>query len=243
MRIFAIATILCALALPARAQELPCAALDKTCLLDNLETMTAEIGEDDWRDQTYRELAKLYVHEKKSEKAVALIARIHSPDKKAMTVRAIGIEAAQTGLGKEEYDTLFTALRAEAEKIDHPPSYAIALNYIADAQALAGDDTAALKTAKDIENREMRNKALYDSAKTQAEQARIPAAIAGIETMDDPGFRDKAYLSVSKIRTEEKDYEGALKLASRIVNKYQRAQAVLAVLAKQITPDEVSLTK
>ncbi len=242
-RIFIIVLSFLVICAPAHAEDTSCAASDKACLLTELQNVTGQIEEVSWRDTTYREIAKLLVHEKRTDDAIALIKLIKSPDRQAMTIRAIGIEAAQLGYSREEYNALFTALRAEAEKIEHPPSYAIAVNYIADAQALSGDDESSLATAKSLDNAEMRNKALYDSAKIQAEAGRIDAAITGIQTMDDPGFRNKAFYNVSKIRADLADYEGALKLAEFITNDYQKAQSILYLLAKQITPAEVSLVK
>ena len=245
MRIFTIVTTLILLAVPAFAQDttVPCKAEDKACLMDQLESITGQIDEQDWKDQTYREIAKLLVHEKQNERAIGLIAKIKSPDKKAMTIRGIGMEAAKMELKREEYDALFKSLRAEAEKIDYPPSYAIALNYIADAQAQSGDDDAAMKTALGMENDEMRNKALYDCAKIQADRDDLDHAKASIAAIDNPGFRDKGYRDISKIFADNKKYDHALGAASAIDNSYQKAQSVLYILAKQITPEEVSLVE
>lgn len=243
MRIFTIAFILLLAAYPAMAQDIPCPPEDKNCLMAHLETLTGTISEQNWKDQTYRELAKLRAQEKQGEQAIALIAKIENPDTKAMTIRGIGMAAAETDLTPEAYTTLFAALRAEAEKIEHPPSYAIALTYIAMSQAFAGDDDGAMKTAQDMTNSALRNKAFAESAEIQAENGRFDEAMKSIAAIDDGAFRDKAYRTISKIFSDREKYEDALKSATTIENSYQKAQSVLYILAKQITPKEVSLVE
>ncbi|MCB9991686.1 MAG: hypothetical protein H6867_10030 [Rhodospirillales bacterium] len=228
---------------PAGAAENPCAAEDKICLMQELEKLTQGIDEKHWKDQTYREMAKLLATEKQTDKAITLIERIETPDTKAMTIRGIGMEAAKTDMTKEQFDDMFIKLRAEAEKIGHPPSYAIALTYIAMSQAFAGDDDGAMMTANDMKNDALRNKAHGESAEIQAERGDIDAAMASIAAIDSPAFRDKAHLTISKIFTSRKKYAEAQTAAMAIENTYQKAQAVLYILAKQITPEEVSLVE
>ena len=227
----------------ANAQPDTCVATDKSCLLGTLETLTAEIEEQKWRDQTYREIAKLLVHEKNDEHAMSLISKIENPDTKAMTIRGIGMSAAESGYTEQEYKPLFTKLRQEAEKIEHPPSYAIALTYIAMAQAFSGDDIGAMNTARDMKNAALRNKAFGESAEIQAEHGRFDEAMASIAAIEDLAFRNKAYRTISKIFVDRKKYDEALKSAMAIENSYQKAQSVLYILAKQITPQEVSLVE
>lgn len=227
----------------ASAQESACAATDKVCLLTQLENLTGMISETHWKDQTYRELAKLLAAENRGLRAIGLIALIENPDTKAMTIRGIGMEAAKLALPKAEYEALFSALRDEAEKIDHPPSYAIALTYIAMAQAFAGDDEGAMKTANDMENDALRNKAHGEAAEIQAERGDLPAAMASIGEIDSKPFRDKAHRTISKIFADRKKFDQALAAAMAIENSYQKAQAVLYLLSKQITPEEVSLVE
>lgn len=228
---------------PLSAQETTCPANDKACLLQQLENLAGEIGETHWKDQTYRELAKLLAAEKQTGRALALIARIESPDTKAMTIRGIGMAAAKSDLSAADYATLFTDLRAEAEKIEHPPSYAIALTYIAMAQAFAGDDAGAMKTANEMKNDALRNKAHGESAEIQAERGDIDAAMTSIAAIDSPAFRDKAHRTISKIFADRQKYDEAQKAAMAIENTYQKAQSVLYILARQITPEEVSLVE
>lgn len=230
--------------LVAKAQESDaCAAADKNCLLTQIESLTAQITETHWKDQTYREIAKLLAAERQAERAIGLIARIENPDTKAMTIRGIGMEAAKLTLPTDEYEALFAALRTEAEKIEHPPSYAIALTYIAMAQAFAGDDAGAMRTANDMENGALRNKAHAESAEIQAERGDPDAAMASIGAIDSASFRDKAYRTISKIFADRQKFDESLQSAMAIENSYQKAQAVLYLLAKQIAPEQVSLVE
>ncbi|PJB69130.1 MAG: hypothetical protein CO093_11195 [Alphaproteobacteria bacterium CG_4_9_14_3_um_filter_47_13] len=237
--------ILFLISFPAYAQEkeVSCAGEDKGCLLRQLENVTGQITDQNWKDQTYRELAKLLANEMQENNAIALIGKIEHPDTKAMTIRGIGMAAAQQKRSKEEYKSLFTKLRTEAEKIDHPPSYAIALTYIAMAQAFAGDDDGAMKTASDMENEALRNKAYGESAEIQAEHGRFDQAMKSIAAINSGAFRDKAHRTISKILTNRKKYNEALASANAIENAYQKAQSLLYILARQITPGEVSLVE
>ena len=108
MRFWIIAMALAAFLIattPVMAQETgaACAPEDTDCLLLQLETEAGKIETVSWRDQTYRELAKLLAHEKKLDRAIALIDKIQSPDTKAMTIRGIGMAAADENFTADEY--------------------------------------------------------------------------------------------------------------------------------------------
>jgi hypothetical protein len=217
----------------AQEQELKCSAKDQKCLLLLLENETDQIEENRWRDQTYRELAKLLTTNGQNIRAMSLISKIENNDTKAMTIRGIGMAAADLNLGQEEYETLFKALRAEAEKIDHPPSYAIALTYIAMSQAFAGDDEGAMTTAMSMKNASLRYKALGETAEIQAEYGNLVEAQKSLNAISDIAFRNKAHLSVSKIFAKIKKFDEALAIANNIENNYQKAQAILYILERQ----------
>lgn len=221
--------------------KLPCEPLDKTCLLKHLEATSDSIDNKTWRDQIYRETAKLLAQEKEIDWALSLLKKIENPDTKALTIRGIGMLAAETDLSGAEFDELFKALRAKAEQIEHPPSYAIALTYIATAQAFAGDDAGALKTALDMKNDALRNKALAEAAEIQAERSELGFALESISHIDSPAFKDKAHKLISEIFAKQKKYDQALKASEKIKNPHQKAEAVLVILAQQISPEEVSL--
>ncbi|HEY8190443.1 MAG TPA: hypothetical protein VIF12_07135 [Micavibrio sp.] len=228
---------------PAQAQSprpaKACAASDADCLLPELEGLTAKIVEIPWRDQTYRELAKLYMAKHRTKEALALIPKIETPDTRAMTIRGIGMQAARMNLPPEELAALFAALRVEADKIEHAPSQGIALTYIAMAQAFAGDDAGAYATAKSMTNNALRHKAFGESAEIQAERGDLHAALESLAAIDDASFRNKAHNTVSAIFADRKMYDEALATADKIDNDYQKSQAILHILAKQITPDEI----
>jgi hypothetical protein len=217
-----------------------CNAQNMPCLFDDITASIQDIENDRWRDQSFRELAKLHAKNNQTEKAIALIEKIQSPDTQAMTIRGIGMAAAENDLGAAQYNALFTTLRSVADTIDHAPSYAIALTYIAMAQAFAGDDDGAMRTAASMENDALRNKAYAESAEIQAERGDLSAAIQSIIAIDDAQFRDKAYRLVSKIFATEGLFENAVEAAYNIENKYQHSQAMLLIMARQIAPEEIS---
>lgn len=237
---------------PADAQEKPapqprktCAATEKECLLSELTGITDIVGESNWRDQTYREAAKLMTRQKMFDQAVIVLNKIENPDTKALTIRGIGMAAAaiKNDMAKQEMGDLWITLHKEAAKIEHPPSHAIALTYIAMAQAFAGDDKGAHDTAMGMENDALRHKALGETANIQAERGDLTQAMLSIKAIDDASFRDKALRKVSRTFAEGGKYDEALQTARDIENAYQKAQAILFILARQITPDEVSVTE
>jgi hypothetical protein len=192
-----------------------------------IKSTADKIEEQSWRDRAYRELAKTYTYEGHEDKAIELIASIQTPDTKAMTIRAIGMAAADGKWQNEErYAALFKNLTAEAEKIEHPPSYAIAYTYIAMAQAFAGDDEGAMKTAKGMENDALRYKAFAETAEIQAERGDYDAAMASLREIDSLSFRNKAYATVSNIFTKHGELQKAYDTAQNIDNHYAKAQAL-----------------
>ncbi len=207
------------------------------CALRLLEAEAVKIDNVSWRDQIYRELAKLLAAEGRTDEAIGFIARIETPDTKAMTIRGIGMAAAELSnapaWGQPRYDALFSALRVEAEKITHPPSYAIALTYIAMAQAFAGDNQGAWKTASDMENDALRHKAYGETAEIQAEGGDTDAAMKSIGFIESEAYRNKAYSTVSKILANDGLFDGALQAALPINNAYKKAQAMQYLLNKR----------
>lgn len=224
-----------------QAAQITCAPTDTACLLPQLETLTRKIENVSWRDQTWRELAKLYMAKGMDNEAIAIIPQVETPDTRAMTIRGIGMEAAKLKLPKARYNQIFAALRVEADKIEHAPSLGIALTYIAMAQTFAGDDAGAMKTAADMTNPALRHKALGEAAEIQAERGDLKAALTSLAAIDDVSFRNKAQGTVAKLFTDRHLYAAALETSQKIDNDYQRSQVLLYILAKQITPAEVTL--
>lgn len=234
---FLLAAALLSLCSPAAAQETPCTANDKPCVMKELETIAAGIDNKSWRDQTYRELAKSYTYEGLEDRAIALIGRIETPDTRAMTIRGIGFAAADSQWDKTRYAVLWAKLDAEAKKIEHLPSQGIAWTYIAMAQAFAGDDEAATATARAMENAALKHKAFGESAEIQAERGDFSAAMASIAEIDSSAYRNKAYRTVAKIFTDGGKLQEAYDTAMKIDNPYTKAQA-LQTLLNRGNPEE-----
>lgn len=224
-------------AFAARA-DVACTVEDKPCLIKALDELTATIPEDNWRDQTWREVAKLMAASGMIDEALALIPKIKTPDTKAMTIRGIGMAAAEAKLPKEKLDDMFIKLRVEADKIEHPPSHAIALTYIGMAQAFAGDDAGAMATSASMTNPALRNKAYAETAEIQAERHDLPAVLKSLTAIDDSGYKDKEMGIIVKIFSDRGQYAHALEVAKLIGNTYQKSQALLYILTKQIQPDK-----
>lgn len=226
-------------ALPVHAQEASvCQAEDKSCLIKTLQTVTSAIPGDSERDQTWRETAKLMAAAGMIDEAVAIIPKIKTPDTQAMTIRGIGMAAAELKLPKEKLDALFKQLRAEADKISHAPSHAIALTYIGMAQAFAGDDAGAMATSASMTNAALRNKAYAETAEIQAERNDLPAVLKSIAAIDDSGYKDKELYIITRIFADRQQYANALEIANMVANPYQKSQSYLYILTKQIQPDK-----
>lgn len=208
-----------------------CQATDKACLMQELKDIAPQIDNKSWRDKSYRELAKSYTYEGLEDKAIELIGVIQTPDTKAMTIRGIGFAAADNEWpDKERYNKLFKTLTVEANKIEHPPSKAIAFTYIAMAQAFAKDDAGAMKTAKSMENEALRHKAFAESAEIQAERGDFDAAMESIQQIGSVAFSNKAYGIISNIFLKKKMLQEAYNSANKITNFYKKAQALQNII-------------
>ncbi len=218
-KIYTKLSLLALLLLTPSAVQAKCAMTDKLCVMAEIKETADKIEKQSWRDQAYRELAKSYTYEGHEDKAIALIDIIKTPDTKAMTIRGIGMAAADSEWkDQKRYTTLFTNLTAEAEKITHPPSYAIAYTYIAMAQAFAKDDAAAMATARKMKNDALRNKAFGETAEIQAERGDFKAAMASITEIGSLSFRNKAYATVSRIFSKSGELDKAYQAAQKIDN-------------------------
>lgn len=208
-----------------------CQSSDKLCIMEEIKTTAAAIDKQSWRDSIYRELAKAYTYEGHEDKALDLIGLIKTPDTQAMTIRGIGMAAADNKWpDKARYDALFQQLTEKAETIKHPPSYAIAYTYIAMAQAFAGDDEGAMITAKGMENEALRNKAFGESAEIQAERKDYDAAMESIAQINSLAYRNKAYATVTEIFVKDGEIDKAYKTASKIDNAYEKAEAMQHII-------------
>lgn len=230
--------ILCAF--PAQAQD--CKVEDRPCVTQSLLQAAGTIENKAWRDQTYRELAKTMAFDGDIDGAIALIEKIETPDTKAMTIRGIGMAAADNKLAPEKYAEAFTKLRETADKITHPPSYAIALTYIAMSQAFAGDNDGAWKTAASMENEALRHKAYGETAEIQAEEDDFDAAMKSIGFIGSGAYANKSLTTISKIFADRGALDHALQAAQKITEPYKKAQALQYVMDKQ-KPREIAHEK
>jgi tetratricopeptide (TPR) repeat protein len=214
-----------------------CSAQDRACLIDMIEQSTPEITNTRWRDQTLREAAKTKAFDRDVDGALAMINTIDSDDTKAMTIRGIGMVLAfqkqNNDLTQEGYDTAFIKLRKTANMITDPPSYAIALTYIAMAQAFAGDNDGAWETATDMDNDALRHKAYGETAEIQAEFGDYNAAMKSIEMIESKAFKNKAYHLTAKIFAKSGRYTEAIGAAQNINNAYKKAEAIQFILDAQ----------
>ncbi|MCB9988941.1 MAG: hypothetical protein H6868_06355 [Rhodospirillales bacterium] len=215
-----------------------CAAKDTACLLKELETVSEKIDEARWRDQTYRELAKLLTHEKKTDEALALIEKVENSDTRAMTIRGIGVAAAETDLSDTEKKALYDSLILAAQEIESDASRPIALRYVAKGQVLAGFDDDGRATTVSIDNLSQRDKAYEEIAEVEAKQNKLDQALQSIAGIESPPYRDRARSAVSRIFAGKGQYEEALTAARAIENAYTRADALRLILTKQIMPEE-----
>ncbi len=217
----------------ASGQESPCKAEDRECVMALLETSIGKINEDSWRDASFREYAKTLAFDGRTDEAIAIIGKVVNPDTRAMTIRGIGMAMAANKSPPEVYRPVFLKLAEEAAKITHPPSHAIALTYIAMAQAFAGDDEGATKTALSMENEALRNKALGESAEIQAERGDYKTAMESIGHIASSSFRNKAYATVSQIFSKAGRYDDALNTSLKIDNPTVRADTLQYLLDQQ----------
>lgn len=217
----------------AQTGSVQCDITDRGCMLDQLGNYAVKIEQKGWRDQTLRELAKSYAADGQIDKAIDLISGISSPDTKAMTIRGIGMELAGLNYTPEQLQREFAKLSGEAAKINHSPSHAIALTYIAMAQAFAGDNDGAWKTAESMENDALRNKAYAETSEVQAEHGQYDAAIKSIGFIDNEPFRNKAYGIIAKIFADRGLLEESYQSALKITNPYNKTQAMQYMLDRQ----------
>jgi len=221
--------------LPAFAETGPAAQIcpvdNKSCLMKQVEQIASSIEKQSWKDQTYRELAKTYTYNGQEKDAVELIGKVISPDTRAMTIRGIGFAAADSQWRQDRYAALFAILTTEADKIEHEGAHGIALTYIAMAQAFAGDDDGATKTAKSMINADLRNKAFGETAEIQAERGDLKAALQSISYIESVAFRNKSYRLISKIFEKQARLDDAYQAALMIENNnYMQAQAIQRIL-------------
>ncbi|MFP4098101.1 MAG: hypothetical protein ACLFP8_00130 [Alphaproteobacteria bacterium] len=223
--------------------EKPCSAAQRDCLIDKMITLTAQIENTAWRDQTYREIAKTLAFDKKFDQAVALIDKIETPDTRAMTIRGIGMTLAEYENSTEDLARKFAKLHIKAGEILDPPSQGIAMTYIAMSQAFAKNYEGAWATCEKIKNTALRNKAYAETAEIQAEYGDFEPARKSINLIESTAFRNKAFEIISKILANNRHYEQSLKAAMSIANTYKQTQAIQYILDQQKPRERVRTLK
>lgn len=210
------------------------AAKDRACVESAIIADALSSPEDSWKDQILRDVATSLTYDARVDDAIALIPKIANPDTQAMTVRAIGMAAALYGKqSPEQMRTVFTKLAKAAQVITQPAAHAIALTYIAMAQAFAGLDEDAWATSAGMENAALRHKAYGETAEIQAERGDLTAAMKSISMIDAVSYRNKAYGNVAAILIEKQMFDEALRAAQAIDNPVKRAQSLQSILKAQ----------
>lgn len=212
------------------AEDTACPDASRSCALSVLEKTVKSIEDERWRDRALRELAKSYASNNQAGAAIPLIALIQNPDTKALTIRGIGMNAAELGLGHSVYKDLFSKLDGEAQKIEHEASQAIAYTYIGMAQSYSGLDDDAIETALAMDNPALQNKALGEIAEIQAAHGKADLAFKTLVLIKDFSFRNKAYRVVSKIFAQEKQYKHAFDASMLNENLTSRAESLQSLL-------------
>ena len=219
-------------------KEPKCTAMDRPCLMKQIETLVPRVEKSEWRNQTMRELAKTYTYEGQLDKALALLPKIEDNDTKAMTIRGIGMAAATAKLDRTRRNWLWDHLADEAFKINHAPSRGIAFTYISMSQAFAGDDDAARNTAAAMENAALRNKAFGEAGEIQADRGDLQQAIKSMTAIDSSAYRNKEYDIISRIFLDKAMVEEAYACASAIDNAYLKAKSIQRILNKGNAEEE-----
>jgi hypothetical protein len=217
-----------------------CKENELKCILDYTKSNLFEISDKNWRDQIARDLVMRYADSGLKEDALSLINKIQNPDKKAMAIRAAGFGLAKfsNSSSKESDKIYFEQLDEIAKTISHDGARAIAYTYIAMGQALAHLDEDATKTALEMNNSALRNKALAESAEIQAERGDLKAANKSISYIDELAFKDKAYSITAEIFIKQQQYNEALLMADHIQNVYKKSKVLLKLTEAQINARE-----
>ncbi|MGE4312718.1 MAG: tetratricopeptide repeat protein [Pseudobdellovibrionaceae bacterium] len=203
---------------------------DAKCLSEAVRQAAAQIKEKSWRDAAYRELAKSYASDRYFDKALSLIDKIETPDTKAMTIRGIGMAAADLKLDKAAYDSLFTQLKAKKDTITHLPSHDIAETYIAMSQSFAGLYEEAFKTASAMKNDALQHKAFGEIGEVAAERGDTLQAFKALSQITSHSYRNKSARTISGIFLKAGDIKSAIQAANMVDNAYMRASALQAIL-------------
>ena len=205
-------------------------------MISELQATLPNITEQSWRDIAYRELVKLLAQEGRTTEAIALIDRISNPDTQALSIRGIGMAAAEINLTPEAMTTLFAALRKRADAITQPAPREIAYTYISMSQVFSRLDKEAKVTAEAISNPALKHKALGEMAEIQAERSDGAAALQTLSEIEDVPYRNKASRTIALLLADRKIYKEAYLAAHGMTNPTLKAEALQYILNKQKPP-------
>ncbi len=228
----------------AQATSVPgasCTGADRVCMISELQSTLPQITEKNWRDIGYRELIKLLALEGRTTEAITLIDQITNPDTQALSIRGIGMAAAEIKLTPQGYTDLFTALRKRANSITPEAPREIAYTYISMSQAFSRLDVEAKETALSIANPALKHKALGEMAEIQAERNDGQAALQTLALIEDAPYRNKASRTIALLLSDRALFNEAYQAARGITNPYLKAEALQYILNKQKPPASATL--
>lgn len=223
----------------AHAQKQKCKASLPICLLDDLEEQIPAIKRQSWRDRAWREYAKSRAQLGETRAALEIIDRVKNPDTQAMTIRGIAMATAEAQKPVVDKKRIFDKLELSAEALEHKPSRRIAMTYIAAARAVAGTDKAAHTTARQIGNRDMRNKAYGEIAEKQAKAGRVAALRESLGKITDTTYANKQRKKTALLLAENNNPQAARELALAIENNNVLTARTLQMLVTRLLEKDV----
>lgn len=224
---------------PALATASPgaaCTEADRACMIAELQATLPGITEKSWRDIAYRELIKLLAQEGRTAEAITLIDEISNPDTQALSIRGIGMAAAEINLPPQAMTDLFKALRTRADAITQPAPREIAYTYISMSQVFSRLDKEAKETADAIVNPALKHKALGEMAEIQAERNDGAAALQTLTEIDDVPYRNKASRTIALLLADRGLFKDAYLATRGMTNPTLKAEALQYILTKQKPP-------
>jgi hypothetical protein len=219
----------------ARADNTSCALKQSdeamlACAAASLDMLIPQINNARWRDQSFREQAKILIRQGSAAKAIELITQISNEDTQALTIRAIGVAMADLSLDADILNAHFDTLHAQAMAITHTGSQDIALTYIAIAESSAGLFERALTTAQTLKTVSLRNKSYQEIAEILSVKGDVENSFKALQLIDDAAFQNKAYGIVAGLLIKHKQLPAALKAAEHIQDPYIKANTVLNII-------------
>ena len=201
-----------------------------SCAGAALDKLIPQIYNTRWRDQSFREQAKILIRHGSVDKAMSLLPQISNEDTKALTIRAIGIGMAELPLAPAAQNEYFDTLHKQAMTISHTGSQEIAMTYIAIAEASAGLFERALTSARTLRTNSLRNKSYQEIAEVLSAKGDTDNSFAALNLIDDPSFRNKAYGVIAAVFIKHGQLAAALQFAEHIEDPYIKSNSFLNIM-------------